>query len=35
MIASSLFKKMNLNVVEIKDGFKGILNSQKKDLIVY
>ena len=35
MIASSLFKKMNFNVVEIKDGFKGILNSEKKDLIVY
>jgi rhodanese-related sulfurtransferase len=35
MVASSLFKKMNLNVVEIKDGFKGILNSEKKDLIVY
>ena len=34
MIASTLFKKMNLNVVEIKDGFKGILNSENKNLIV-
>ena len=34
MVASSLLKKMNLNVVEIKDGFKGILNSENKNLIV-